>query len=458
MYSLLSPFSLPSPRFSRVTHRSHLSQRRYHIVSLSLYLLLLPLTLSILSGCSDKRRISAADSAAIADSVAAAQAAEADAYTEEAWRWADSLLDTMTEEEMAAQLYMPAMYARDTPAEMARLTRYARDMKTGGIVLLKGDLKGAAAICDSLRALTHGGAGYFVAVDAENGLKMRFPDAPEFPWNREIGRLTDDQLMYEFGREIARECREVGIGMVLGPVLDVVPGEGSHNIMRRRSLGSDPKRVADLAVAYARGVEDGGIITVAKHFPGHGAATADSHLTLPEVNNDAARMDSVDLYPFRKYSDELLSGVMVGHLSAPALDSVRRPAIVSEIIMRDILRGRIGFGGLVLTDALNMEGALGVSGWQAIAAGADIVLAPSDTEKEIRLTIEALHDGRMTAETVANRVRRILFFKYLAGIPTAPRLDVDNVEERVKSRGDAISDTIRTRLRSKPHAAANAKF
>lgn len=413
-----------------------------------LLLLILPLTAATLSACSGRGKLTAEDSAAITDSIAAAQAAEANAFTEEAWQWADSLLDTMTEEEMAGQLYMPAMYALDTPAELARLTRYAREMKTGGIVLLKGDLKGAAVICDSLRALTQGGAGYFVAVDAENGLRMRFPDAPEFPWSREMGHLTDDQLMYEFGREIARECREVGIGMVLGPVLDVVPGEGAHGIMRRRSLGSDPKRVADLAVAYARGVEDGGVITVAKHFPGHGAATADSHLTLPEVNNDAARMDSVDLYPFRKYSDELLSGVMVGHLSAPALDSVRRPAIVSDIVMRDVLRGRIGFGGLVLTDALNMEGSLGVSGWQAIAAGADMVLAPSDTEKEIRQTIEAIHDGKLTTETVANRVRRILFFKYLAGIPVSPRLDVDHVTEKVRSRADAISDTIRTRLRT----------
>lgn len=362
----------------------------------------------------------------------------------EAWRMADSAMAGMSDEQLIGQLFMPAMYARSSAYDLRHLTEYAAGLHVGGIVLLKGDLKSAAILADSLRRMS--GAPRFVAVDAENGLRMRFPDAPEFPWGREMGRITDDQLLYDFGREIARECRAIGVTMVLGPVLDVVPGQPGSNIMARRSLGSDPHRVADLAIAYARGLEDGNVISVAKHFPGHGGAPEDSHRALGIISSDEARIDSVDLYPFRAYSHALLSGVMVGHLASAALDTVRRPAIVSPVVMRDVLRGDLGFGGLVLTDALNMEGALGVEGWQAIAAGADMVIAPADTRREIARALEALHDGRLSEEVVANRVRRILFYKYLTDAGRH-RIDPATAAQTVNAGASRMHDTIISLLR-----------
>lgn len=369
--------------------------------------------------------------------------------TSEAWDWVDSVMSEMSVEEKIGQLYMPAMYARSDAASLSRLQDYVVRRHIGGIVLLKGDVRSAAVIADTLRAL-RGRGGVFLAIDAENGLRMRLTDAPEFPWGREMGKISDDQLLYDFGREIARECRAVGISMVLGPVMDVVPGEDWHGIMRKRSMGSNPRRVADLAIAYARGLEEGNVISVAKHFPGHGSALEDSHRRLGTVAGDAARLDSTDLYPFRRYSEELLSGVMVGHLAASALDSIRRPAVVSPVVIQDILRGELGFSGLVLTDALNMEGALGVTGWQALAAGADIVLAPGDTDREIRETLSAIDRGELNEEIVENRARRVLFFKYLCGLPFAGRIDADRAVEEVKSRAAEMQDTIESLLHNRP--------
>lgn len=368
-----------------------------------------------------------------------------DELTERAWDWADSVMETMTEEEMIGEVLMPAMYARSSTSDMTRLTEYITRYKVGGIVLLKGDVRSVAVISDTINRLSD--RGVFLAIDAENGLRMRLSDAPEFPWSSEIGRRADDQLMYEFGREIARECRAVGISMVLGPVMDVVPGDECHGISRRRSLGSDPHRVADLAIAYARGLEDGRVISVAKHFPGHGSASADSHKGLGIITGDAVRLDTVDLYPFRRYSDELLSAVMVGHLAAESLDTVSRPAVVSPVLMQDVLRSRLGFGGLVLTDALNMEGAMGVSAWEAIMAGADIVLAPTDTPLEIERAREALADGRLSREVLANRVRRILFYKYLYGLSAAEPLDTDRAVVEVSRVRTEFRDTINSVFR-----------
>ncbi|MDE5924581.1 MAG: hypothetical protein K2G75_04590 [Muribaculaceae bacterium] len=379
-------------------------------------------------------------------------APEAD-LTTEALRWADSVVASTPRERKAAMLLMPALYARTDVPTMNRIATLCHDLGVGGLLLLKGDLPSAAAIADTLRAFEADGLPpAFIAVDAENGLHMRFSDAPEFPWNRDLGNLSDDQLMYEFGRELARECRVVGINMVLGPVMDVVPQWIRGGVMRKRSLGSDPHKVANLAVAYARGIEDGNVLSVAKHFPGHGSSDSDSHKALGVIRSSRHRLDSIDLYPFRCYSDESLSAIMVGHLAVKALDTVKRPAVVSPVVMHDILRDEIGFRGLVITDALNMEGAMGVHAWEAIRAGADLVIAPTDTPRELRAMLEAMADGRLDPATVDDRCRRILFYKYLlsradAHTTSHTRKSPAEIYRQIETQAPAMRDTLTGALR-----------
>lgn len=334
-------------------------------------------------------------------------------FTEDAEAWADSIMAGMTLEEMAGQLIMPAVYADDSRQAMRILTAYAADLHVGGVLLLKGTLAASRAVSDSLRSLLR--VPPFIAIDAEWGLAMRLEDTPGFPRNGRISGKAEETLLYDYGAEVASEARKAGINMVLGPVLDVLPasGRGSAGI-GSRSFGRDAKRTAALGTAYAKGLESGGVLSVAKHFPGHGSADADSHRRLPRVAKNREELDTTDLLPFREYINSGLSCIMTGHLDVPSLGDPGVPVTVSEKIQKRILREELGFRGLILTDAMNMAGAEGRPGMDALMSGADIILAPADTRREVELLAASVRNGTFMADDFRDRVRRVLFFKYKA--------------------------------------------
>ncbi|MDE6381054.1 MAG: hypothetical protein K2L11_11335 [Muribaculaceae bacterium] len=328
----------------------------------------------------------------------------------DAGEWADSIMASMTLEEMAGQLVMPAVYSDEAPSAMRLVRQYAVDAHVGGVVLLKGSVPAARAIADTLRSMLR--VPPFIAIDAEWGLAMRLEGTPEFPRNGRISPLADETVMFDYGFELARECREVGVNMVLGPVLDVLPPGKRRSGIGSRSFGSDAERVASLGVAYAKGVEAGGVMSVAKHFPGHGSADADSHKRLPVVDKTREELESSDLHPFREYISNGMGALMTGHLFVPALDAEEEPVTVSRTILVDFIREELGFEGLIVTDAINMAGAGGCSAADALTAGADIVLAPSNTEDELLNIVKAVESGHMPVAVLRDRVRRVLFFKY----------------------------------------------
>lgn len=325
--------------------------------------------------------------------------------------WADSIMASMTLEEMAGQLIMPAVYAEDSPGAMRLLREYATDCHIGGVVLLKGTVPAARMITDTLRRILT--VPPFISIDAEWGLAMRLAGAPEFPRNGRISADADESAMFDYGYEVARECREVGINMVLGPVLDVLPNGRRSSGIGSRSFGRDSERAANLGVAYAKGVESGGVISVAKHFPGHGSADADSHKRLPVVNKTLGELEASDLKPFRDFVSNGMSAIMTGHLYVPALEEEEIPVTVSGKILHDFVRGELGFNGLVVTDAINMAGAGGCSAVDAIIAGADIVLAPFNTEDELMNITNAVREGKLPVSTLRDRVGRVLFYKFM---------------------------------------------
>ena len=344
------------------------------------------------------------------------EAPEISDVTEEALLWADSIFNKMSPEERVAQLLMPAVFTSTDISTMGLIKRYAEEWKVGGLLLLKGDAVSAAEIADTLEAVrdrTPHAPGMFISIDAETGLGMRFSDAPVFPWLNDISHEADENAFYDYGCEIGREARIAGINMILGPVLDVDRPEQKEAVMRKRSLGSDQLRVAELSVAYTRGLESFGIACVAKHFPGHGSSSVDTHKNLATINTSRDELYGIDMLPFRKAIQNGLSCIMVGHIWAPALDSIKRPASFSPIVIKEILRNEMKFNGLVIVDALGMGGAKGFSSADAIAAGADIILAPVNTEKEISEISSALEDGRISQERIKESCMRILFYKYL---------------------------------------------
>lgn len=322
---------------------------------------------------------------------------------------ADSLLKSMTLEQKAAQLIIPALYASDDFFTLRAVREYGRK-GIGGLILLKGNATSASMIADSLSRFSS--LPPLIAIDAEWGLGMRLSDEPVYPFNSEIPEGVTDDEMYEYGRTVGAQCRAIGINMVLGPVLDVAE-RGSF--MGRRSYGPDPVRVSDLSISYARGLESEGVMSVAKHFPGHGSAR-DSHKRKQVIERSLTQMDSIDLYPFRKFIASGLSAVMVGHLAVPAIDPQMRPAAVSQAIITGLLKEELGFKGLVLTDAMNMGGAEGNGADKAIEAGADLILAPEKSDREIMLIVKAVEEGLISQQRLDDSVRKVLFYKALMSL------------------------------------------
>lgn len=267
-------------------------------------------------------------------------------------RWVDSVYNTLSERQRVAQLFCPKIDPRRADAQQAA-KRYV-DNGVGGLLFSEGSVEQYARITNYVQQ--HSRVPVLMTFDGEWGLSMRVADTPRFPRNMGLGAVRDERLLYQYGREMARECRLMGIHVNFAPVVDV-NSNPSNPVIGQRSFGEDADRVARLGVAYAQGLEDGGVQAVAKHFPGHGDTSTDSHKAYTQVGHSRARLDSVDMVPFRSYVDAGCSGVMVGHISVPAVDASGTPASLSHKITTGMLRDGLGFEGLIYTDALDMKGA-----------------------------------------------------------------------------------------------------
>lgn len=360
------------------------------------------------AGCG-VRNSADADTVVVAD-VDLADSLQRVARQTAAARKSDSVMATLTLEHRCARLLMPSIFATADIPTLRQLHHYACDVGVGGIILLRGDTTSVRIMTDSLRRWHRDDM--FVAIDAEWGLGMRLHDAPVYPHNHELGAVASTEAMYDYGRQIASQCRRLGINMVLGPVADVVP-DSVRSFLSERSLGSDPRRVGELVCAYARGLEDGGVLSVAKHFPGHGAVTADSHKSLPVIYKSLRRLTDEDLLPFRQYVQSGLSGIMIGHMAVAAVDGTLHSAAISEAVIHDMLRDDLDFTGLILTDALNMGGAGGAAPWQAVRAGADLVLSPLDTDRAAADLTHSVIAARLDIKKVDTACRRILRYLFL---------------------------------------------
>ena len=329
----------------------------------------------------------------------------------EARMWADSVYNTLSERERVAQLVV----AKINPGQDADTKHAIRQMvekeKVGGLLFSKGTMAQHAEATSYAQSLSR--VPLLMTLDGEWGLGMRMSDAPSFPRNMALGAITDAALLYDYGLEMADECRRMGIHVNFAPVLDV-NSNPDNPVIGTRSFGENPLRVSTLGRAYARGLEDGGVQAVAKHFPGHGDTGTDSHKTLPVVEHTLARLDSTDLYPFNQYISDRYSGIMVGHLSVPALDASGVAASLSPVIAGDLLCRTMGFGGLVYTDALGMKGAAmsGVSNSvAALNAGADVLLNPEDVAADIDAVLESV-----PADVIERKCKKILAYKYALGV------------------------------------------
>ena len=358
-------------------------------------------------------------------------------------RWVDSVYKSMDLEERVGQLIMPIIYPRI--GDKASLLRRMQEEKWGGILFQKGFLADQRELTESLQATSR--IPLLIALDGEWGLYMRLKDAPRYPRSKGLGTTGDMELIRAYGAEVARQCQLMGIHINFAPVVDVNINP-QNPVIGTRSFGDSPELVARCAVAYGQGLESGGVLSVAKHFPGHGDTSEDSHKTLPTVSASRERMQRVELYPFRAYRDAGLGGVMTAHLRVPAYDTSGRPASLSRLITTDLLRKEMRFKGLVITDALEMRGAQVSEGnsvaLEAFKAGNDLLLGPSQPLEARNTILQALRSGEVKETEVEEKCRRILAFKYALIIKKkAVEASATEVKNRIWTREEAA---LRTRL------------
>lgn len=335
--------------------------------------------------------------------------------------WVDSVFKTLNTEEQLAQLIMPIVYPSQDTQDIKREEQRFSKFKWGGILYQKGLMTHQLIMNKRLQQTNS--IPLLIALDGEWGLYMRLKDAPRFPRNLGLGLAGDAQMLYEYGREIARECRLMGIHVNFAPTVDVNINP-LNPVIGSRSFGSTPSVVSQLSEAYALGLEDGGVLSVAKHFPGHGDTSEDSHKTLPIVQATRKRLELVELAPFKHYINSGLGGIMTAHLRVPALENRSIPSSLSPNVCTDLLKKDLGFQGLIFTDGLEMEGvqtqSLGDIGVAALLAGNDILLGPASPEAQLNNLVLAYWDGRLPAKLIEEKVRKVLAYKYRLIISERP--------------------------------------
>ena len=327
--------------------------------------------------------------------------------------WVDSVYNSLTPRERISQLFMPTIIPQ-SDVVMNDIAQYVLHDKVGGLILSKGS---AATFATSVNAAQQQATTpLLISVDGEWGPAMRVSDAVDYPRNIALGAISDDRLLYEYGARVARECRALGIYVNFAPVLDVLTAESS--VLGNRPYGSLPENVARKGVAFSRGMEDGLVLSVAKHFPGHGSTEGDSHKMLPTVERNLAEMNACDLLPFTRYIKAGLGGMLNGHLSLPKIDPSGLPSSLSPAIVTDLLGKKFGFEGLVFTDALGMKGALlegESSAVKAIVAGNDVLLGIKNIQSELAAIEAAVANGTIPASRIESSCRKILSYKYILG-------------------------------------------
>jgi len=350
----------------------------------------------------------------------------------------DELVGSLSVRDKIAQLvvpWIPGNYAAYDDEGFARAEAWVDSLHVGGLIVSVGSPLDIAAKLNRLQQRSR--FPLLIASDFEGGTSLRFSGGTPLPPNMGVGATGSDTAAYEIGRITALEGRAVGVHLAFAPVADV-NNNPANPIINTRSFGEDPRQVARMVAAEVRGLQDNGMLATAKHFPGHGDTGTDSHLALPVITSDWARLDSVELVPFRAAISAGVKVVMSAHIALPGIDQGQvRPGTLAPNILTGILRDSLGFRGLVVTDALNMAGVATTYGARAAVlafqAGADLLLQPADPVATIEAMAAAVDRGEISTERLDRSLRKVLEAKRALGLFTRRTVSLDSVPAVVGS-------------------------
>lgn len=347
--------------------------------------------------------------------------------------WVNTRLDSLTLDEQIAQLMMITVYPKQSDAAKDKIVEEIKKYKPGGILVMQGTPVKTARWINEFQE--NSAIPLLVAVDGEWGLSMRIDSTMVYPYAQAVGAVQDSTWVYQMGRNFGRQLKAMGIQMNFAPDADVNTNP-NNPVINFRSYGEDKHNVAEKAWQVAKGMQDVGVIPVAKHFPGHGDTQTDSHKTLPLVNYSKARLDSVETFPFRYLSEKGICGIMSAHLNVPALDDSGTPSSLSPKIINGYLKKEIGFKGFVVTDAINMKGVRTQAGnaeVEALKAGNDIVEFVPDLPKAIALVKQAVANGEISKKDIENKCRKILALKRWTNLDNYLPANLTHLTSRLNS-------------------------
>ncbi|MCG8476367.1 MAG: serine hydrolase [Cytophagales bacterium] len=360
--------------------------------------------------------------------------------------WVDSVYHQMNLDQKIGQLFMVAAYSNRNEQHAKDIEQLIEKQHIGGVIFFQGGPVRQAQQTNRYQSVSR--IPLFVAMDAEWGLGMRLDSIADFPYQMTMGAIQNQRLVYDMGKEIARQMKELGVHINFAPVVDI-NSNPANPVIGRRAFGEDTTLVSKLGIAYMKGLQENGIIACMKHFPGHGDTGKDSHYDLPVVKHKAERLRRIELAPFRKMIDAGVMSAMVAHLQVTALDSTpKHPASLSPKIINELLKDSLKFHGLVFTDALNMKGVTkgrnpGEIELEALKAGNDMLLFPVDPALAIKKIKKAVESGELPFSLIEERVKKILYAKYWANLHKTSPIKISGLLERLQT---PVEQTIRRRL------------
>ena len=354
---------------------------------------------------------------------------------DDAKSWVDSVFNSLNNDQRIAQLMVlrESSYTKNGPVYYDSLiTDAINRYNIGGIVFFQGSPEKQASLLNSFQSIAQ--TPLMVCIDGEWGLGMRFDSVKSLNHQMMMGAVNDPNLIYEYGKLVAEQCKRMGIHVNYAPVVDI-NNNPDNPVINDRSFGEDKYKVADYGVAYMKGMQDNGVLACAKHFPGHGDVSVDSHLDLPVINKSMAQLENLELYPFKKMIAAGVGSMMIAHLYIPAIDSTANTATsLSKKNVTGLLRDELHYDGLTFTDALGMKGVAkffpgGQIAAQSLIAGNDMLCLPEDVPDAIAKIKDAITDNKLSWADIYEKCKKVLTYKYMYGAANQKPINLENITE-----------------------------
>lgn len=346
--------------------------------------------------------------------------------------WVDKTYNSLSQDEKLGQLFIVALYTNKGEEFINQIRNIVKNEKIGGLILMQDDATREINLVNEFQSQSK--VPLMIGMDAEWGVFQRIAKAHKYPWAITLGAIQDKNLITEMSAKIAEDCKRMGINWDFAPVVDVNTNP-NNPIIGNRSFGSDVNNVVNSALAYSNGLQDNRILAAIKHFPGHGDTDKDSHLDLPVVPHNLERLEKIEIAPFKALMNKGIGGVMVAHLYVPSLENEKGiPASVSKKIVTGLLKEKLGYKGLIITDALNMGAVAnkfkaGELDAMAFKAGNDLMLFSQDVATGKKLIQKAIDNGEIQQNRVEESVKKILLTKYNLGLNQYNNINPVNVNE-----------------------------